>query len=207
MCWSCACGALESAHDDSRCLTTESLQDAAEHAGTDIPGVIANLVMSLGHYNPAMKGVEGVDTPYAACQLIKTTEERRFTLGVAYPAMRADIARAADGFRDFVSPEVLEKTAWDWLTKHREVNMFHQEHTVGHFTPTESYIWRAPTWEIPSPVDGKKVVIKQGSWMLGGIWDEYGWTLVKAGLINGWSPEGGARRSTPTPERLALVEV
>lgn len=148
---------------------------------------------------------EAVDTPYAACRVVKTMDERRFTLGVAYPAMKPDASKAADGFRDFVSSEVLEKTAHEWLHKHRDVNLFHQDSTSGHFTPAESYIWRAPDWEISSPVDGKPYVVKSGDWILGGYWDEYGWELVKAGLVNGWSPEGTARRSTPSPERLAQL--
>ena len=148
---------------------------------------------------------EAVDTPYAACRVVKAAEDKRFTLGVAYPAMKPDASKAADGFRDFVSPEVLEKTAHEWLHKHRDVNLFHQDSTSGHFTPAESYIWRAPDWEIASPVDGKPYVVKSGDWILGGYWDEYGWELVKAGLVNGWSPEGTARRSKPSPERLAQL--
>jgi len=148
---------------------------------------------------------EAMDTPYAACRVVKTMDERRFTLGVAYPAMKPDASKAADGFRDFVSSEVLEKTAHEWLHKHRDVNLFHQDSTSGHFTPAESYIWRAPDWEISSPVDGKPYVVKSGDWILGGYWDEYGWELVKAGLVNGWSPEGTARRSKPSPERLAQL--
>ena len=141
----------------------------------------------------------------AAYRVLKSTNEQRFTLGVAYPAMKADVARAADGHRDFVSEEVLEKTAWEWLAKFRDVGLFHRDGTEGHFTPTESYIWRAPTWKVDSPVDGKPYLVCKGDWVLGGVWDDYGWTMVKSGLANGWSPEGGARRSTPTAERLALL--
>lgn len=159
--------------------------------------------------NQAVKGPEAetIDTPFAAYRVSKAVEERRFTLGVAYPAMKADVNVAADGHRDFVSPEVLENTAWNWLIKHRDVNLFHQAGTMGHFTPTESYIWRAPDWEVESPVDGKPYVVRKGDWVLGGVWDTFGWGLVKSRLVNGWSPEGGAKRRVPAPERLALVEV
>ena len=146
-----------------------------------------------------------VDTPYAECLVVKSVEERRFTLGVAYPAMKPDATKAADGHRDFVSPEVLEKTAHEWLRKYQDVNLFHQDDTSGHFTPAESYIYRGPDWTVTSPVDGSEYVIKAGDWMLGGYWDDYGWELVKAGLVNGWSPEGTARRSKPSPERLAQL--
>lgn len=208
MCLSCGCHMPADDHGDCRHLTLTRLQGAADAAGTDIPHVVSNLVLALAHHAPSMaKEVQAVQTDLTACRVVKTTEERRFTLGVAYPAMKADVARAADGHRDFVSPEVLEKTAWEWLAKSRDVNLFHQRETLGHFTPTESYIWRGPDWQVDSPVDGKPYVVKAGSWLLGGVWDELGWAYVKAGLVNGWSPEGGARRSVPTPERLAQVEV
>lgn len=141
----------------------------------------------------------------ASLVVVKATAERRFTLGVAYPAWKADVGKAADGFRDFVSADVLERTAWDWLIKYRDVNVFHQENTLGHFTPTESYIYRGPDWTVESPVDSKSYLVKAGDWMLGGVWDELGWAYVQAGLINGWSPEGGAKRSVPTADRLAQL--
>jgi hypothetical protein len=173
--------------------------------GCDIPGVIGKLVMSLGAYQPG--AAKAADTSYASCQVLKTSEEKRFTLGVAYPANKPDATRAADGHRDFVSPEVLEKTAHEWLHKHRDVNLFHKEGTSGHFTPAESYIWRAPDWRIVSPIDDQVYVVKAGDWILGGYWDDYGWQLVKAGLVNGWSPEGTAKRSKPSPERIAQLRV
>ena len=150
--------------------------------------------------------VKGLDTPYADYAVMKGVPERRFTLGLAYPALRPDVGRAADGHRDFVGPEALEKTAHEWLKKYRDVNMFHENNTSGHFEPAESYIWRAPDWEIVSPVDGSTYIIKSGDWLLGGYWDEDGWELVKAGLVNGWSPEGTAKRNLhPSPERLAQL--
>lgn len=200
MCWACGSD-LNNDHDDPGAITTDMLKSAAEMTGTSIPTVVSRLVASLGSFG-ANGEVEALDTSYAACNVIKAAPERRFTLGLAYPAMKPDASMAADGHRDFVSPEVLEKTAHEWLHKYRDVNLFHKDGTSGHFTPAESYIWRFPDWEVPSPVDGKTYVVKAGDWLLGGYWDEYGWELVKAGLVNGWSPEGTARRSKPSPERL-----
>lgn len=161
------------------------------------------LICELVHNPSLMKETEET-APDAIYRVVKATE-RQYTLGLAYPAMKADVARAADGRRDFVSPEVLENTAWTWLTKYRDVNLFHKDQTSGHFTPTESYIWRGPDWTVPSPVDGKPYAIKAGDWLLGGLWDDTGWAFVKAGLVNGWSPEGTARRSLPSAERLAML--
>lgn len=142
-----------------------------------------------------------VDTDLVAVNLIKSQDERRYTLGIAYPAMRADKAVAADGHRDFVSAEALEKTAWAFL-KTGGVNMLHQDGTDGHAEICESYIYRGPDWNFTSPVDGKEYAVKEGDWMLGTVWDQEGWQMVKAGIINGFSPEGGARRITPSAERL-----
>src|ERR1035441_6442247 len=44
--------------------------------------------------------------------------------------MKADTARAADGHRDFVGAEALEATAWSWMTKSRDIGLFHQGGTI-----------------------------------------------------------------------------
>ena len=181
MCWTCGCGDLECPHNEPGHIVTAELQCAADAAGITIPQTVANIVLSLAHFDPGMaKEIHGVDTPYAAVRLVKSNSERRFTLGVAYPALKADAGRAADGFRDFVSPEVLEKTAHEWLHKSADVNLFHSDNPAhqGHFTPAESYIYRGPDWPVDSPVDGKSYWVKAGDWMLGGYWDEYGGQLV-----------------------------
>lgn len=204
MCWSCGCGELSEKHSPVA-IDTSDMEAAAKDAGTDVPHVVSNIMLGLLQFDGRMEKVQAHPTNYAACRVVKASDERRYTLGVAYPAMKADPRRAADGHRDFVSPEVLEKTAWEWMAKHRDINLFHQDKTSGHGTVVESYIYRGPDWEQPSPVDGKPYLVKSGDWLLGAVWDDYGWTLVKAGLVNGWSPEGSARRHTPDPERLAQL--
>lgn len=148
------------------------------------------------------ESIPPVDTDLVAVNVAKAEDERRYTLGVSYPAMRVDTAVAQDGHRDFVSAEALEKSAWEFL-KNGGVNMFHRNGTDGHAEVVESYIYRGPDWHFTSPVDNKEYVVKSGDWMLGVVWDEHGWEMVKAGLVNGWSPEGGARRIKATAERLA----
>ena len=206
MCWSCGCGELEQSHSDARNIVTADLQGAADAQGISVPQAVANIVLSLAHFDPQLaKAVGAVETPYASYQVMKSTPERRFTLGLAYPALKPDTAKAADGHIDAVRPEVLENTAWSWLAKYRDVGLHHADGTSGHFTPTESYIYRGPDWETVSPVDGEPYIIKAGDWLLGGVWDEYGWTLVKNGRVRGWSPQGGARRQKASPEFLAQL--
>ncbi len=147
---------------------------------------------------------ESADASLTACQVVKATAPQRFTLGLAYPANRPDVARARDGHIDFASPEALEKCAWEYMTRYREIGMWHKEGTAGHAEVVESYIYRGPLWTIETPT--AEVVIKAGDWLLGARWDDYGWEQVQKGLINGWSPQGGCLRDyAPAPERLAQL--
>lgn len=147
------------------------------------------------------------DASLTACQVVKAATPQRFTLGLAYPALRHDVARARDGHIDFASPEALEKCAWEYMTRYREIGMWHKDGTSGHADVVESYIWRAPDWPTGARLpDGSELVIKAGDWMLGAVWDEHGWEQVQSGLINGWSPQGGCIRDyMPAPERLAQL--
>jgi Putative phage serine protease XkdF len=310
MCWSC--GSLEPSnpHADGRTITTSVLQDAADHAGTDIPGVIQNLMRTLAvvqfaptekatdSYTPnagmkdaakralewheeGKKGGTGIGlgrardiaagrtlsqevvnrmhsffarhevdkqaegfnagedgfpspgrvawdlwggdagqswsaqrvasketldaiTDHAALNVVKSNDERRYTLGVAYPAMKVDVGVAADGHRDFVSHEALEKAAWQWMTKHRDIGLYHRDGTGGRGTVVESYIWRGEPWVIKA-ADGTEQKVMTGDWLLGVQWREDTWPLIKAGLIKGYSPQGGARRIKPNTERIAQL--
>jgi len=204
LCADCGCLRPFDNHGDPRHLTLPDLRAAAKASGTNEHGAVANMVRTLSLIGKARKSRASA---YATCQVVKAATAKQFTLGVAYPAWTPDVSVAADGHRDFVSAEALEKTAWEWMAKFRDVSLFHAEGTSGHFTPTESYILRCPDWTVTSPVDGREYVVKTGAWMLGGTWDDYGWDCVQQDLVRGWSPEGGARRSTPTPARLAQLRI
>ncbi len=197
MCWTCSCGDLEQRHD-ARGLTTQDMQGAADQAGTDIPGVVKSIVGSLAHFNPAM--AEGGDMTKVGCEVFKSSEERRYTLGVAYPANKPDVGKAADGFRDFASPEALEQAAWSFMRKGAAIGLDHVDGTDGAGTVVESYVYRGPDW----PQDNGYVV-KAGDWLLGVVWDEPSWGDIKAGRRTGYSPQGGATRRTPSPEALAQL--
>lgn len=142
------------------------------------------------------------DTDTVAGVVVKSTEEQRYTLTVAYPANKPDVGVAQDGFRDYASPDAVEKAAWTYLRKSPNVGLWHENGTDGAGEVVESYIYRGPDWKIGA-ADGSTQVIKAGDWLMGIIWGEDTWPLVKQGLIGGVSPQGRARRNmNPDPESV-----
>lgn len=121
-------------------------------------------------------------------------DEQQYLLGVAYQAgPDPAIQRGADGGRDYFAPDELEKAAWSFLPGGAAVGLFHgPDDTVGHYTVTESYIYRGPDWDL-----GDGTVVKAGAWLIGGLCDDIAWSLYKSGQITGFSPQGRARRITP----------
>ena len=120
------------------------------------------------------------------------TQPQRYLLALAYQSGKdSRIIKGVDGGRDFFTPEELEKAAWSFLANGTpEVGLFHgPEQTKGHFTVTESYIYRGPNWDL-----GDDIIIKAGDWLVGGLCDEVAWDYYTRGLITGMSPQGSARR-------------
>lgn len=134
--------------------------------------------------------------------VVKSEDERRYTLTVAYPADKADVARAQDGHRDFASKESVERAAWNYMLKSRVISLWHEQGTDGAGDVVESYVYRGPDWAIKA-ADGAEVTVKSGDWLLGILWSEDTWPLVKQGRIRGVSPEGSARRRKPPAEIVA----
>ena len=150
MCVSCGCLRPDDTHGDERAIVLADLQAAADQCGCSVADVAANITKTLAVCGCAAEPNAPAEKT-AAVVVLKAASERRFTLGVAYPANKPDVVVAADGHRDFASPDALEKTAWEWMSKHRDVNLFHRADTSGHATVVESYIYRGPDWRITSP--------------------------------------------------------
>lgn len=191
-------------HGDARNLTTLHLRSAAEAAGTDVPSVVGNIARTLALHRGRTRMAVKADAPddVAGMQVLKAEDERRYTLGLAYPANRADASVAMDGFRDFVGADALESAAWSFLGKAGRVGLHHRDGTEGHGDVVESYLYRGPDWHIKA-VDGSDQLIKSGDWLLGVVWDEPTWQAIKRGDFNGFSPQGRARRRQPSAEALA----
>ncbi len=200
MCWSCGCLRPTDDHGDPRALTTEDLRAAADHADTDVPGVVANMVRTLSLHRGRQAGA--AKEQYAEVRVFKSQPEQRYTLGLAYPANRPDVGKAADGYRDFVSPDVLEEAAWSFLRKGGRVGLQHMDGTEGHGEVVESYIYRGPAWSMKA-ADGSDQVVMPGDWLLGVRWDEPTWAGIKDEQWNGLSPQGAARRRQPSASALA----
>jgi hypothetical protein len=133
--------------------------------------------------------------------LVKASDERRYTLTVAYPADRADVATAADGHRDFASKQAVEEAAWNYLLKSPNVGLWHADGTDGAGAVVESYVYRGPDWD----VEGSGYTVKSGDWMLGIQWTPDAWEMVKAGKIGGVSMQGSAKRRTPTADAITAL--
>lgn len=149
--------------------------------------------------DPASRPVTEID-----CKVLKAVDERRYVLGLAYPAMRADVGKAADGHRDFVAAETLEEAAWSWMAKGRNIGLGHADGTDGAGVVVESYIYRGPDWTVDT-ADGSTQVIKAGDWLVGTVFPPATWDAIKAGRFNGFSPQGSGRRTVPSPDRLERV--
>lgn len=137
-----------------------------------------------------------------AGMVVKADDERRYTLTVAYPANQPDAKVALDGHRDFAQPGAIESAAWSYMTKSRNVGLWHADGTDNAGQVVESYIYRGPRWTITA-VDGSEQTIKSGDWLLGIQWSPESWSLIKSGEVNGVSMQGKGTRRVPTAEALA----
>lgn len=145
---------------------------------------------------------EEIPTEDVAGMVVKSQDEQRFTLCISYPADRPDVGVAQDGFRDFASAGAVEKAAWQYLSKSPNVGLNHSQGTDGAGRVVESYIWRADPWVIKA-TDGSTQTVNPGDWLLGIVWEPAAWNAIKSGQIGGLSPQGRAKRRTPTPDAVA----
>ncbi len=135
--------------------------------------------------------------------VIKSNDEQRYVLMVAYPSMKKDTATAADGFIDFGTPEVIERACFQFMRKGCKLGMWHEAgHNPGEVV--ENYIYRGPTWVTKSD-DGTEQTIEPGDWLCGMILNPEAWSLYKQGIIGGASPQGKAKRRIPDASTLAQL--
>jgi len=136
--------------------------------------------------------------------VIKSDAEQRYVLMVAYPAMKADTGTAQDGFRDFGQAAVIEKACFAFMRKGCKLGMWHKDGYSDCGEVVENYIYRGPTWVTKSD-DGTEQVIEPGDWLTGMILTPEVWSMYKAGVIGGASPQGKAKRRVPDAATLAQL--
>ena len=136
--------------------------------------------------------------------IIKANEEQRYVLMVAYPAMKADVSTAQDGFRDFGQPDVVEQACFNFMRKGCKLGMWHKDGNADCGEVVENYIYRGPTW-ITKSDDGTEQTIEPGDWLCGMILTPEVFAMYKAGVIGGASPQGKAKRKIPDPNVLAQL--
>lgn len=151
---------------------------------------------------PGAAKTEPWDGSGVAGVVVKSEDERRYTLMMAYPANTPDIAKARDGFQDFAKEGDVEEAAWNYLSKSQNVGRWHQEGTDGAGQIVESYIYRGPDWTVEA-ANGSTQLIKSGDWLVGIRWGEESWTDIKEGRGTGVSMQGTVNRRVPSPLDLA----
>jgi len=121
--------------------------------------------------------------------VVRPEEEKRYTLGVAYPVDELD------SHGDFTDASELEEAAWrfmrDVIAKgHPGAGTDHAEGTEGAAQVVESYVYRGPDW-----LDEEgNLIAKAGDWLVGAVWSEEAWQRVRRGELTGWSIQGLASR-------------
>lgn len=179
MCLDCGCFEPENDHGDPAHITFADLAAAAAASGITAEQAAENILATV----------------YSAASPVEKTvpdgPPQQFVLGVAYQAgPDPKIAKGVDGGRDYFTETELEKAAWSFMLSGQQHGLFHMKDTEGAARPVESYIYRNPVpWVV-----GPELVVRKGDWVLGAILDDKAWQLHKAGRINGWSPQGVARR-------------
>jgi hypothetical protein len=182
-CLDCGCGLLANGHDDSRHITLDDLQAAAEASGVSMVRAAANILQTItGTLEDGEPEPEG--------------PELQFLAGVAYQCgADARISKGLDGGRDWFSAPELERAAHNFMLKGQQHGLFHVEGTEGAARTVESAIYRNPIpWVISDDL-----MVRKGDWYIAAILDDPAWKLYKAGKIGGFSPQGVARRRRTRP--------
>jgi hypothetical protein len=178
-------GTPDDDHGDSANLTIGELTAAADASGIAVGQAAANIASTV-------RGLDDGTLPDV--EIAKAGEPQRYVLGIAYQAgPDPRIQKGQDGGRDYFEPEELERAAFSLLSSGPRVGLFHLDGTDedgGAAQIVESYIYRPDTpWDL-----GDGIVVNKGDWLVGAILSPRAWGLYQAGKLNGWSPQGVARR-------------
>ena len=178
-------------------LVVKSAEVAVEGIEESSVGNVFRVSYGSGRAFFAQKGATAVHMPMyipldkSGFVPVMKAEEQKYTLGVVYPAKEVDF------HGDTMTPEELEKTAWNFMGKDgmaSRVGLMHRPGTAGAGRVVESYIYRGPKWEQKAAGDVAPQMVEPGDWLLGVVWNDEGWQAVKSGQIKGYSLQGLARK-------------
>lgn len=118
-------------------------------------------------------------------------EERRFTLGPWY------IPDTEDAHGDWTDPDTLQQALWDYVDAgYRGIHLQHMPDTVAGRWVELMTLPHETTWPVIDPnATTTEHTYPAGTVLMGVIWDEWAWELVKTGKITGYSIGGNANMS------------
>jgi hypothetical protein len=195
ICLTCGCRS-RSDHGDDDNITWDDLKDAADEAGIDPETAAINLLSATEH--EVDKGAQW------SGRVVKADAVNRVAVMVAYSCNKMP-HRGADGFKDVVSPETLEKACWRFMENGAAVNLHHEGGYQGDAHIVENSIYRNPVPWVIKATDGTKQVVRKGDWVVAVRFGPEEWDMFEKGLIGGASPEGDCRRVPARPETLARL--
>ena len=150
----------------------------------------------VGHKSSTVTAIESLDKALDKSLVVKQVDEQRFTLGPWY------VPNALDAHDEWTDPDELQTALWDYVKKgNREIRLQHVKDT------------RAGEWveamTLPFPLDAPlinpqtgqvhKRTFPAGTVMLGVVWDDWAWEMVKSGQIRGYSIGGSSERREEDP--------
>jgi hypothetical protein len=120
---------------------------------------------------------------------IMKQDESRYTLGPAY------VPDMTDAHGEFTDPDTLQRALWEWVRKDdRRIFLQHSEKQAGEMVEVLTWPF-AISAEMVTPNQGvTKFEFPANTPVLGVIWEDWAWDMVKAGELRGYSIGGRARR-------------
>jgi hypothetical protein len=128
----------------------------------------------------------------AAYVVVKSSDEKRFTLGPFY------IPDRLDAHDEFTTPDTLQEGIWDYVRKgKRDIMLQHGRRRAGEWV--ELMAWPYATeveMQLPGMAKGvmRKATLPAGTAYMGVVWEPWAWEKVKRGELRGLSMGGFAHR-------------
>jgi hypothetical protein len=121
--------------------------------------------------------------------VLKSDDEKRYALGVLYSP------GVADAHNEYIGADELQEAVWKYL--HAGDLRLRKQHDRGQVIGMVVEILTLP-WAITADATvgktRKKLKLPAGTVLVGAVFSEEAWPLVKSGKLNGWSLGGRAKR-------------